>query len=474
MTRALVTGVVGLVALAPRANAAADEGDTSPIPLVEIPRGDIVFDKDIFPILESKCTTCHDAEGGLAEGELDLLTVESILKGGKHGPAIIASKGEESAIVRLAGHRAKPTMPPDDNEPLTSEELSLIKAWIDQGGKPGVDPRPAESRRQPVVLEDLPPSVHPVCAVTLDPTGTFAAVGCGADVVLFDVASGAITARLSGHKDVVSSVKWSPDGQWLAAGGFEKVLLWPRTNPSDQNLPTWETAIEITGIQERATALAFSPDSKQLAIGAGIPSSSGQILLWDLTAKQVTRAWVQAHSDAVYDLSFRPSGKEIASGSADKFLKVHSLESGEIVRTFEGHTGHVLAIAWNADGSLLATASADKSVKVWNFESGEQVRTIGRHGGEVTGMEWLTTSNHLLTSCGDKHVRVIQSDNGEILRALGAESYLLCAASSADGKRILAGAHTGEVYVWNGEDGTLIHTIKPTSDENASAARAVD
>lgn len=458
-----VACIVSLMAVVVGIADGDDETDKPPIALVEVQRTDFVFDKDVFPILESKCTTCHDAEGGLAEGDLDLLTVESILKGGKSGPAIVASKGDESSIVRLAGHRAKPYMPPDDNEPLTSEELSVIQAWIDQGAKPGDDPRPAESRRQAVVLEDLPPGVHPVCAVTLDPTGTLAAVGCGVEVVLFDVAGGAIMARLSGHQDVVSSLKWSPDGQWLAAGGYEKVLLWPRTNPRDPMPPTWGEPLEVTGILERATALAFSPDSKLIAIGAGIPSSTGQILLWDLNSKQISRTWDQPHSDVVYGLAFRPDGKLIASGSADKFLKVHSMESGELVRTFEGHTGHVLATAWSPDGALLATASADKTIKIWNFESGEQVRTIDRHGGEITGLEWLSGSNQLLTSCADKRVRLIQSDNGEILRAMGAEDFLLCTIGTPDGKRILGGSQTGDVYIWNGEDGKLLETVRPAT-----------
>ncbi len=73
--------------------------DAPPIPLNDIPNPPaFVFDKDIYPILESKCLTCHDKEGGLAEGDLDLTSVEAMARGGKHGTSIANGKGEESLV----------------------------------------------------------------------------------------------------------------------------------------------------------------------------------------------------------------------------------------------------------------------------------------------------------------------------------------------------------------------------------------
>lgn len=449
---------------------ADDEADPPPIPLIEIERaGPITFDKDVYPILAEKCTVCHDKEGGLAEGELDLTTVAGIQTGGKRGPAISAEKGAESLVFLSAGRRQKPHMPPDDNEPLTSEELSLLKAWIDRGAAPGENLRPADDEDKPT-LEDLPAGVNPVYAVALNSAGDLLAVGRGGEVVLFDAAGG-LVARLSGHRDIVSSLRFSPDDERLAAGGFESVLLWRRTTADEGEEPTWDGPVAVGPVKERATALAFSPDSKRLAVGGGVPSASGEIQLWDVETRSAARTWPEAHTDVVYGLAFRPNGEAIASGSADRFVKVHAAATGELTHSFEGHTGHVLGVAWNGDGTLLASGGADRTVKLWSLETGERIRSVGQHGGEITALEWPQATQQILTSCADRSARLLNPNDGAVVRAFGgAKDYLLSVAASGDGKRIAAGCQNGDVYVWNAEDGSLLQTIAAGGEPAAGGA----
>src|SRR5689334_14312814 len=102
-----------------------------PIPAVALDRKDpVTYEKDVEPILVNKCQYCHG--GTVKEGKLDLTTYEGLVKGGKRGRAIVAGKSAESLLVHLAGKTQKPLMPPKSEEPLTPEELALIKLWIDQ------------------------------------------------------------------------------------------------------------------------------------------------------------------------------------------------------------------------------------------------------------------------------------------------------------------------------------------------------
>src|SRR5258708_23249138 len=62
-----------------------------PIAVVTLDRkGPVTFEKDIEPILANKCATCHS--GNVKEGKFDLGSYEALLKGGKHGSAIVACK----------------------------------------------------------------------------------------------------------------------------------------------------------------------------------------------------------------------------------------------------------------------------------------------------------------------------------------------------------------------------------------------
>jgi WD40 repeat protein len=66
----------------------------------------------------------------------------------------------------------------------------------------------------------------------------------------------------------------------------------------------------------------------------------------------------------------------LASGAADKFLKVWDVAKGTLIRSYEGHTHHVLGVAWKFDSNVIATCGADNVIKIWDVNTGEQQRTI--------------------------------------------------------------------------------------------------
>ena len=70
----------------------------------------VSFDRDIRPILQGSCETCH---GDLQVSGLDLRTRESALKGGDHGVAIVAGSAEQSRLYRRIAGLEQPSMPMD-------------------------------------------------------------------------------------------------------------------------------------------------------------------------------------------------------------------------------------------------------------------------------------------------------------------------------------------------------------------------
>src|SRR5437763_17061245 len=69
----------------------------------------VSFGKDIQPILESSCWTCHG--DALQLSKLDLRARESALKGGEHGAAIVPGKADDSRLYRRIAGLEKPAMP---------------------------------------------------------------------------------------------------------------------------------------------------------------------------------------------------------------------------------------------------------------------------------------------------------------------------------------------------------------------------
>lgn len=95
---------------------------------------DTLWKSHIEPLFSQNCFKCH---GGVKQkGGLDLRTMDSILKGSDSGAVFVSGNSEKSLIYQYVLPGADPHMPPKEDQQLTSEEISLIEAWI-QSTSPG-------------------------------------------------------------------------------------------------------------------------------------------------------------------------------------------------------------------------------------------------------------------------------------------------------------------------------------------------
>ncbi len=100
--------------------------DEKPVVASRVP----TFESDVRPLLKAKCWRCHGED--VRKGELGLHTPEGIRKGSESGPVVVPGKSAESPLYEKVRDGE---MPPDKKNPLTKEELEIIRRWID-GGAP--------------------------------------------------------------------------------------------------------------------------------------------------------------------------------------------------------------------------------------------------------------------------------------------------------------------------------------------------
>src|SRR5438445_10406982 len=106
------------------------------IPLLRA--GDPSYLRDVRPILDQNCTSCH--QPAKKQSDLDLTTYAGFQAGGKRGPAFVAGSPEQSLVIQFITEGVKPTMPVDQ-QPRPANTVSIIR---DSTASRGKDDSPAE------------------------------------------------------------------------------------------------------------------------------------------------------------------------------------------------------------------------------------------------------------------------------------------------------------------------------------------
>jgi hypothetical protein len=110
------------------------KGAVKTVALTTVPAKPVPVNPDVFwtnhvePLLDKQCLKCH--AGVRQQGGLDLRSLDTILRGGGSGPAIIPGKPAESRIVQFIVAKSEMHMPPDLKKQLSVEEIAILKTWI--------------------------------------------------------------------------------------------------------------------------------------------------------------------------------------------------------------------------------------------------------------------------------------------------------------------------------------------------------
>ncbi len=96
----------------------------------------------------------------------------------------------------------------------------------------------------------------------------------------------------------------------------------------------------------------------------------------------------------------------MATGSHDKTIKLWNVETGEEIRTLEGHDAWVYSVSFSPESEALATGSKDNTIKLWNVETGEEIRTLKGHDDSVWSISFSQDGQTLATGSLDNTIKL--------------------------------------------------------------------
>jgi len=274
----------------------------------------------------------------------------------------------------------------------------------------------------------------------------------------------------------ISSLAYSPDGKRLAVGMYGQVVLYDTSN--------WTISDKFLGVEDTARALAFSPDSQEIAIGDGLMGRSGRVVFWNPANNQATHKWPALFQDNVEAVCYRSDGKGLLVGANDNKARFYGALPDAACKVLDEHNGRVQAVAFSSvPDTIFVTGAMDKIVKVWDAKKATTVINFDQSQAGITGLVFLPGGRQFVGSSLDGRLRWWQVNydarrdayQGGIVRNQDAHpNGALALAISADGKRIISSGMDGGVSVWDASNGNRFREFKDATQPVYAVALSPD
>jgi WD40 repeat protein len=286
-----------------------------------------------------------------------------------------------------------------------------------------------------------------ISSVNFSPDGNFLASCDPQTIKIWQVTTGKCHQTLS-DLTLIWSLVFSPDGQTLIGGDEKQIKLW--------DIATGECEQTLSGFSSQIWAIAVSNSGKILA-----SSDKKTAIIWQLDPNKSANSMqtIRGYANSIWSVTASPKGEGFVSGGADKTISVWDGKTHSPIRTLSHHQKSIRTLALSPDGQIIASGSEDKTILIWDRSTSRLRFPLLGHTGCIWSLAFSLDSKILASASGDSTIRLWDVDrqrNWQILS--GHESWVLSVAFNVNG--ILASSSAdGTIKFWNINTGENVSTL---------------
>ncbi|WP_294537695.1 PH domain-containing protein [uncultured Rhodoblastus sp.] len=167
---------------------------------------------------------------------------------------------------------------------------------------------------------------------------------------------------------------------------------------------------------------------------------------------------------AIESVALTKDGHYLLAGSDDSSIRLWDLQSGRMVRKFNGRVTLPASVAFSPDGRMAIATSAPDQVKVWNTADGEMLYYVEMPGAPY-GAAFSSTGDRFAAGGdgrGQGTIRIWDASRGQLLLSFANGNtfkQVLSLDFSPDGRWLAAGAYEHDLKIWNTATGQAVHNF---------------
>ncbi|MFY0644799.1 MAG: WD40 repeat domain-containing protein [Bacteroidia bacterium] len=278
--------------------------------------------------------------------------------------------------------------------------------------------------------------VNDVTSVAYSPDGQYIVTGCwdGHVFVYYNDSTPTYYLSFADHRSAVNTLAFSRDSRYLLTAGMDgEINKYYFPHPDSMDFIRLDTVYAFG--TKPVNKVFYGPGLRMIFSG----DDAGKFAAYDIKKKMNRDVNANAPIKA-FAVSIDRMHYFIATKGSSDIVQYDIL--GKEIRRFSGHQGEINDLEVTVDRKYLISGSTDKTVKIWNLQTGKMAISLSNHTWDVTALS-VDPYSRYVASCGlDGTVNIYAIANGQLLRTFkNTNGRCNDIAFSPDLKSVIVGLH---------------------------------